>query len=620
MVNMSDALAQEMSRQNSRRFDKAYDFATEGNNRKAIDLLQVVYKAHPDDIDVAYNLGVCYLNMSGNPDSAMYFFNRVLELDTDEWSEARSVLMFAIARVKQLKYDFDGALDVYKQIEQHDDSRQFAQDIAREREVCANAKVLVANPVKLNVKRLPDKVNSAYNDYRPVVSSDLNTLIFTSRRKSDNSKLRFDDGEGEELSYISNKVNGEWTDAQRIKGLFTSKGQATATCCISGDELYIVRDGAIFVSTKDSASGEWQVAKSVGAPINGRHSERYAYVTPDGSEMFFSSNREGGFGGYDIYHSYRLPNGQWGKPRNLGPSVNSQYDEDAPVMHPNKPILYFSSNGHNTMGGYDVFYSIRSIADSTFEAVQNMGYPINTPDDDLYFVPTAEKDMAYYASIRWNKGSDKFSGYDIYEAEYDEPEINKLVILTGKVISGDITSVKVIAESAGETIGRYVPNAETGKYIIIAEEGKPLTVTVTNGSIDKSIDVATSVGDSYYKQGSTIKLDDISFVEQEQAAANAVVDEQQPINNTVAQVAEDGKGGYTVQVFSLRKPVNMQCVKNLDASQLDEYQYKDGWYVYSYGHYDTYSGAKKARDLIIETTPYIDAFVRKVANYNKYIK
>jgi len=598
-----------------RKFDKAYSYAAEGNNREAIDLLQSVYKSNPDDINVAYNLGVCYLNMSGNPDSAMFFFNRVLELDSEEWSEGRNTLMIAIARVKQLKYDFDGALDIYKEIEKHDAEREFAEDIAYEREICENAKALVAKPVKFNVTRLDDNVNSESNDYLPIISADQNTLVFTSRRKN-NTRVVFDDGEGEELAFVSHKKNGKWSKAELIEGLFDANGQVTATS-ISGNELYLVRDGNIYVSVMDSASGEWQQAKKVGAPISSRGNEKYAYVTPDGSEMFFSSDREGGFGGYDIYHSYRLPNGQWGMPRNLGPSINSQYDEDAPVMHPNKRVLYFSSNGHNTIGGYDIFYTIQNVADSTFEVVQNMGYPINTPDDDLYFVPTSEKDMAYYASIRWNKGADKFNGYDIYEAEYEEPEVNKLVILSGVVKSEDISSVKVTAECDGEMIGRYVPNQESGKFVVIVEEGRSYAITASNGQFDKTVEVSTNVGDSYYKLGGAIKLEDFNFVEQEVAS---VPEEQQPINSTVATVAEDDMGGYTVQVFSLRRPVRMECVKSLDPNQINEYQYKDGWYVYSYGHYETYAGAKKVRDLIIETTPYIDAFVRKISNYKKFLK
>ncbi|MCQ2229145.1 MAG: tetratricopeptide repeat protein [Bacteroidales bacterium] len=621
LTSLVVASAQDSDRKNLRRFNKAYTYATEGNNRKAIDLLQTVYKSNPDDINVAYNLGVCYLNMSGNPDSAMFYFNRVVELDNGEWSEARSTLMLAIARVKQLKYDFDGALEVYKEIESHDAEREFAEDIAREREICANAKLLVANPVKFNVKRLDDNVNCQFNDYRPVLSNDQNTLIFTSRRRN-GTGVYFDDGEGEEMSYICYKENGKWSAAERLDDLFSSKGQATVTC-ISGNELYLVRDGNIYVSKKDSASGKWLRAENVGAPINSRDNEKYAYVTPDGSEMFFSSDREGGFGGYDIYHSYRLPNGLWGKPCNVGSSINTQYDEDSPVMHPTKRVLYFSSNGHNTMGGYDVFYSIQNTADSTFEVVQNFGYPINTPDDDLFFVPTSVKDMAYYASIQWNKGADKFTGYDIYEAEYDEPEVNKLVILSGVVFSENIADIKVTAECDGETIGRYVPNQETGKFVVIVEEGKSYTVIASNGKTERTAEVATNVGDSYYKLGHTVKLADFSFVEEEKkeaALAANIVEEQQPINSTVAKVTEDANGGYTVQVFSLRKPVNMKCVKSLDPDQINEYQYKDGWYVYSYGHYETYSGAKKVRDMIIETSPYIDAFVRKISSYDKFLK
>ena len=427
--------AQEMSNAAEKKYKMAIQYAEESNNTKAISMLQDLYKSYPNNIDITYNLGLCYMNMSGNPDSALYFLNKTFQLDTEEWSEEKNELMIAIARVKQLKYDYDGALKAYKQVEQHDADKNWKETIERERFICENAKIMINNPVRLQIRRLSEKVNCTENDYRPIISDDMCTLIYTSRRKS-HVRTRFQDGQNEERTYISTRasINDEWNEAELIEKLFSSKGQETATC-LRDSELYIVRDGNIYISKLDTA-GTWQKAEKLAQPINSKFEEKYAYVTPDGTEMFFSSNRDGGLGGFDIYHSFRLPNGQWGIPKNMGNIINTEFDEDAPVKHPQKNILYFASNGHNTMGGYDIFYTIGNENDSTFEAVQNIGYPINTPDDDLFFVPTTQKDMAYYASIKWDSSEDEFTGYDIYEVEYDEPEVNKLVILSGIIRNG----------------------------------------------------------------------------------------------------------------------------------------------------------------------------------------
>ena len=601
--------AQRMTNAAEKKYKMAIQYADESNNQKAISLLQDLYQSYPNNINITYNLGLCYMNMSGNPDSALFFLNKTLKLDTDEWSEEKCELMIAIARVKQLKYDFDGALKIYKQIEQHDTDNSWKEAIEHERCICENAKIMLNNPVRLQIRRLSDNINCNENDYRPLISDDMRTLIFTSRRKS-HVRTRFQDGQNEERTYISTRSNSadEWDKAELITDLFNNKGQETATC-LRDSNLYIIRDGNIYVSSM-SESGVWQKAVKMDEPINSSAEERFAYVTPDNNEIFFSSNRKGGFGGFDIYHSFRLPNGKWGVPTNMGAVVNTEYDEDSPVKHPTKNILYFSSNGHNTMGGFDIFYTIESQSDSTYEAVQNIGYPINTPDDDLFFVPTAMKDMAYYASIKWDNSEDEFTGYDIYEVEYDEPEINKLVILSGTIKGGDIGSVSITADSDGEPLGRYMANSETGKFIIVGEEGRTYHISANNGEETTSIDIITQVGDSYYKSGHTIEMQTFEFAENENK-----IESQTPIDRTL-----DAPKSYTIQIFSLRKPLNKADVKGLDTDKIHEHIYRDGWYVYSYGQFNSAREAKPVKNMIIETTPYTDAFIRNNKQYKKFEK
>lgn len=623
LLGTSYSYAQNLTGKNLKRYKQAYEYAEDSNNRKAINMLQQIYKSNPDDIDVNFNLGLCYLNMSGNPDSALFFLNRTWQLDTDtEWTEGKSELKMAMARVKQLKYDYDAALEIYNEVEKNDTQKLFAQHIARERFICANAKTMMSNPVRLEVHKLNSSVNSGSNDYRPLVSHDQHTLVFTSRRRND-VETRFDDGQSEEHTYMAEvNADGSWSKAVSLDGVFSSKGQETATC-LCDSELYLVRDGNIYVSLKDSASGEWTKARKLGSPVNSRYEERYAFVTEDGNEMYFSSNRPGGCGGFDIYRSYRLPNGEWGVPKNLGPVVNSEFDEDAPVMHPTKNILYFSSNGHNTMGGFDIFYTLESLSDSTYEAVQNIGYPINTPDDDLYFVPTAQKDMAYYASINWNGTGDEFTGYDLYEVEYEEPEVNRLVIISGKVESQNMASVQLTASLDGEPFGRYIPNVNTGKFVIIVEEGAQYDITVDNGTVEKKLSVSTKVGDSYYKMGHVVSLETFSFVEEEIAAERVTLPEDTAAMTTVDSpeiVVNDYDKGYTVQVFALKSKLDPSRVKGIDPEGVLEHVYRDGWYVYSYGQYSDKRDARDMKSRIREVSPYKDAFVRNMKSYKKYTK
>ncbi len=619
----------------------AYDYAKKTNNREAIALLRKVYKRNPNEINVNYSLGICYMNGGGNPDSALFFLKRVKELDDDPvWSDERSELYMAIARAYQLKYDFDTPNELYDIVAANDPNGDWTVQIGREREICSNAKVMVANPVKLEVKRMNDFINSAYNDYRPVVSNDQKTLYFTSRRKSGNEgDMKYDDGQFEEAIYSVSAKGQSWGKASKVKGLFENRvGQQSATCLANNDtELYLVRDDNVYVSVYDSAKGEWGVAEMLPEPINmNKSKQRFAFVTPDGTAMYLSSPRELCQGGIDIYFSYRLPNGNWGVPKNLGPTINTPDDEDAPIMHPTQDILYFSSRGHNSMGGMDIYYTLLN-PDSTFTAVKNIGYPINTPDDDLYFVPTAEKNMAYYASIIWDEN--KLSNcFDIYQVEYEEPEVNRLVVVEGFVNASQEAWITIVAEADDEVVGRYRPNPNTKKYIIILEVDKEYHLTISDGDLDFTRDLKVTPDESFMKSGHTISLGTFDFVKyaqeieeqkareraelkREAEAAGLIMttttasEDETPFATTV-----DTTKPYTVQFLCLREACDPDKLLLEGVEQVHEYEYRDGWYVYSFGQFEKYNEAVAKRDELRSVTAYSDAFVRKVEQYKRFVK
>ena len=181
-LNVDKMLAQSKLKGNdARQYDYALSLAEGTDNTNAIPILKKLFEKYNDNIDIAYNLGICYMNMSGNPDSALYYFNIVKRLDQGDWTDSRSELYLAIARTYQMKYKFDQALKTYNTIERHDNDTLLLQEINRQREICRNAKNLMATPVKLEINSI-EGINSEFNDYRPVLSSDGKTLFFTSRR------------------------------------------------------------------------------------------------------------------------------------------------------------------------------------------------------------------------------------------------------------------------------------------------------------------------------------------------------------------------------------------------------------------------------------------------------
>src|SRR5690606_7377737 len=209
-------------------------------------------------------------------------------------------------------------------------------------------------------------------------------MFFTSRR---------DDGllpEGTNLPepvdeniYMALHTKAGWQHAAKMSSPVNSATHdATVSLLDNGNKLVFYRThenmtgGNLLVSTL--LNNQWSEPVEFVSSINTAFQESSACVSTDGELIFFASNRPGGYGGKDIYRIVKLPNGEWSKPLNLGPSINSPYDEDGPIYHEDSKTLYFMSNGHSTIGGFDIFYSQWSSEKNLWRSAENMGYPVNS--------------------------------------------------------------------------------------------------------------------------------------------------------------------------------------------------------------------------------------------------
>ncbi len=248
------------------------------------------------------------------------------------------------------------------------------------------------------------------------------------------TKLKFYDA-----IYVSRMGKNGWQLPVEITSQIISDGnQYPAGLSYKGDTLFLNKEdnfnSDIYMST--FARGVWSPSRPLGRNINTRFWESYGSITDDGKELYFASNRKGGVGNMDIYVSHKQPNGEWGEPKCLGKNINTELNEDCPVISPDGKILFFSSQGHQTMGGFDIFYSKRLSGDEWSEPV-NLGYPINTTDDDLYFAP--EENGHYFYLSRNEKGG--LGESDIYRFELLPDAQNKLALLY------EIKEVKVPQDS-----------------------------------------------------------------------------------------------------------------------------------------------------------------------------
>ncbi|MBI1835823.1 MAG: PD40 domain-containing protein [Flavobacteriia bacterium] len=301
---------------------------------------------------------------------------------------------------------------------------------------CEVAKKLMENPKNVKVINLGEEVNTSFPEYSPFISLDGSALYFTSRRSwEEHSTEQFKDptlNEYHEDIYVCYKdEKGEWSSPTRLD--FCEDERNEASISVSPDErrVYIYQDnkggGDIFYSDfKLNSFTEINDLKYSG--VNTASWETHCTMTIDGLNMYFVSNRPGGLGGRDIYRIVKMPDGSWSLPQNLGPTINTPYDEDCPFIAADNKTLYYSSNGPESMGLFDIFMTIRD-EDNVWQTPINVGYPINSTGDDVFYTTTVDGYKGYLTSDR--KGS--FGEKDIYEIQNDYLGTPNVTVLKGKI-------------------------------------------------------------------------------------------------------------------------------------------------------------------------------------------
>lgn len=287
---------------------------------------------------------------------------------------------------------------------------------------CDIAETLIAHPKSAIVKNVGSTVNTKAAEFSPVVSLDGASLYFTSRREwEDQSSNEYKDPKLNQfpediyVSYLD--MEGEWTSPERLA--FCDNKMNEATIAVSSDEkkVYVYQDatggGDIYYSNFAGNKFE-DLSELEYEDVNTKFWETHCTVTPDGQTMYFVSDRPGGYGGRDIYRIVKLPNGEWSKAQNMGPQINTPFDEDSPYIDVNNKTLYYASNGDKSMGGMDIFVTFRD-ADNNWSEPLNLGYPINSTGDDVFYTTTVDGLRGYLSSFRKGGHGEK----DIYEIQND---------------------------------------------------------------------------------------------------------------------------------------------------------------------------------------------------------
>ena len=493
---------------------------SKGGYAEARPMLLSLYKDDPTNMNLAFKLGVCYRGSRRERAQAIPYFSKAVTAVTDNYKgrsykerKAPLVAYKYLGDAYHLNYQFDQAIEAYQKYITLITDKALIGEANRCIEICKTAKRLVANPVKIKIQNLGATVNSTYADYSAVLSDDQNSLFFTSRRIGSMGGLKDDEGNYMEDIYMSTKTKAGWSKAVNIGApINTESNDASVGISPDGQTILIYRDdnGDGNIYSTHLNGDVWSTPLKLNSNINSKYWEPSACFSSDGNTLYFVSNRPGGYGGRDLYISKRTSDGDWGKAVNMGPTINTAYDEDAPFLHADGVTFSFSSNGHTTMGGFDIFTSILS-ADSTWSEVMNAGYPINTTDDDVFFVISPNGLNAYFSSFREGGLGEK----DIYMLTFIERKETPLTLVDGVVIDESAKPAKnvtiTITDNENEqVVGVYHANSKTGKFLFILTPGKNYNITYQSDKhLFYSENVTIPKESNYYEINKAITLDPI---------------------------------------------------------------------------------------------------------------
>jgi outer membrane protein OmpA-like peptidoglycan-associated protein/Tol biopolymer transport system component len=412
-------------------------------------------------------------------------------------------------------------------------------------QTCHNAVAMMSVPRNFTVHHFNSIINTKFTEYNPVLSADESVLAFTALRPN-TGKTRTGDKFIEEI-YITYNNSGGWSEP-KVVPIAHDYNVGTAGLAADGQKMIIfmggsVDPGSLFQITKsgDTWSRPSLITPTINTP---KFLESTASITPDGKTIYFASDRINGQGGLDIYKTSLQANGTWSAPANLGPGVNTKANEDAPFIHPDQKTLFFTSDGHHTMGGRDIF--VTRLVGNKWTSPENMGYPVNTTVNDNYFTLIADGTRGYFSSDR--KGG--MGGQDIYYIDMPAESADiPLTMIKGKILNAETgkpmpTKIYLIDNATDKKLDFvYNPDPVTGNYLVILPPAKDYDMVIeSEGFLPYPLNINIPNQTYFYELYQMINLKTIRqfdvVVGQEVQVKNAFYDTDQDVKADLRKTHE----------------------------------------------------------------------------------
>lgn len=602
----------------------------------------------PDNFNIKYKIGSCYLNIPGEKEKSVQYLeeavkNTSYDANTELLKEKRAPLdaYFLLAKAYMINNQLEKGMLTFQTFS------KLAQEIKEKGGMknvkfidqqilaCKNAIQFKENPVIFDKIPLGSDFNLGSINENPVVSFDGNTLAYTERRGLAN------------VIYYSKKKGGKWQPPVEITAEINA-GQDCSSCSLNNDgtELFLYKtdnyNGEIY--STNYVNGSWTPIKKLNKNINTKYYESHASISADGKKLYFSSNRDGGQGNLDIYVSEKDNSGDWGPAVNLGATINTPYNEDTPFITQNDSVLYFSSEGHLSMGGYDNFKSLKT--GDTWKTPSNLGFPINTTDDDKFFQPVNNGLNAYYSFTTDYKKKDIFylnfsETGNIYAKQIFE--IKGIFSLRDTTIAfNENYFINLIDKKSGDTLDIGFPNKYTGQYSFSVIPGVFSLVYSGRGYLSQTIDTAIHEDNPVLAVNIDVALERDTSYKMSSASQTLAVQSLEPVsesyekidltelpevaaidssilmtNMNVNDVSDNNIKDadilfFTVQVIALHNPVDISYFKYITDMKVI-YNDDDKFYRYTTGKFETREEAYALRSELIRKGYPEDIFIKKVS-------
>lgn len=458
-----------------------------------------------------YLKGICY---SHDPDQKQKALPN-LYLLADKASDINGYnfnLAYALVKndsIQRAIEEYKKALEVEEKKGLKND--KFVNEINMGLQHCYNIIDLKEKKSFVKITNLGMPINTKADEYSPLIPSNEELMIYTYRgpkakggkqtvkgsriRNIDNVELFYED------IFMSTKINDTlWSEPQGIEQLNTSTHDAAVSLNSDGTELFIYKNrgegkGDLYLS---ELNGNTWTKPVMQLKLNSSEWDGSACFIPNEDKIIFASERKGGYGGKDLYYAERVKDNMWTNIKNLGPEINTKYDEDAPFVTSDGRILFFSSNNKNSIGGYDIFRS--DFINGDWQTPYNLGQPINTTNDDNYFTVRADGRVAYYSSLK--TGGD--GGHDIYKVEPGIPgrpvvllQVEGLVTLDGKPSGAEVEIKSMLNNrdvrfkvNANKLTGKFLSNLAVGdeyELMVTLDQFAPRIIKLSTANIDSFV-------------------------------------------------------------------------------------------------------------------------------------